>query len=307
MPKSQASSKRMSNLCSVLELQSNPHFRVLEVSWFMPAAKVDVHNEFAEKHLPNAAFFDIDQVCDTSSSLPHMLPSAEHFGAALTELGIENTDHVVVYDSAGLFSAARVWWMFKVFGHECVQVLDGGLPAWEQAGGELVSGTADAVKPIEHSLTKKPFKAHLNETFLADYDVLTKNIETGDCLILDARSHGRFMGVEPEPRKGLESGHMPHSLSLPYDELIEGGRLKQVPVLRAIFAELGITANADEGRSDESCQRPIITSCGSGVTAAIITLALSEAGLGMHRLYDGAWVEWASSPTATILSGDNQQ
>ncbi len=295
-----------SNLCGVERLKQkigSQTVRLLDGSWFMPASNSDAHQEFIEARIPGAMFFDIDQVCDQRSSLPHMLPTAEQFANVATELGISNSDEVIVYDSVGLFSAARVWWMFKLFGHDNVRVLDGGLPAWRAAGQEIesdriVKNTNDAVLD-----GKKPFKASINETFLVDRNVLIKNIESAEFLVLDARSYGRFTGTQAEPRQGLESGHMPRSVSLPFDQLLRNGRLKTKSELLKRFSEYGLDASNND--------TAIVTSCGSGVTAAIITLALNEAGFGMHKLYDGAWAEWASSPDATVLQGaaflpDNQ-
>lgn len=269
--------------------------RIVDASWFMPASKVDVHQQFIDEHISGAVFFDIDEVCDQISSLPHMLPTAPQFSSAVTELGIRNDNEIIVYDSAGLFSAARVWWMFRYFGHENVKVLDGGLPAWRAADGDIEVGELAENLDSANLGEKKPFIATINETFLVDRDVLIKNIESGELVVLDARSHGRFTGEQPEPRQGLEPGHMPRSRSLPFDQLIENGRLKPKPELAKLFSKLGLDAEQDD--------TAIVTSCGSGVTAAIITLALNEVGFGMHKLYDGAWAEWASAPDAIILQG----
>lgn len=278
-------------LCDVTELKDlmgSPQLTIIDASWYVPAANVDCYKEFSEKRIPGSVFFDIDAICDRESELPHMLPSAEQFADAVTGLGINNKSNVVVYDTAGLFSAARVWWMFKAFGHDCVRVLDGGLPAWCESNGKLQTSPPQIVQPASPA-----FNAHLNETFLVDKDVLTKNVDTAECLVLDARSKERFSGAAPEPRAGLESGHMPHSESLPFDTLIIDGRLKQPAQLADIFAGFGLDPAQDN--------RPIVSSCGSGVTAAIITLALVQAGFGMHRLYDGAWAEWASVNDTMIL------
>ena len=293
-----------SNLCSVSELAlmlDAQDVRVLDASWYMPAAKVNVHQQFTQSRIPSAGFFDIDQICDLDSDLPHMVPTAAQFEQAVTQLGISNRDRVVIYDTAGLFSAARAWWMFKLFGHDQVQILDGGLPAWQEAEMLLESGEVGLRTAANHNEivddVSKPlrFIASINETFLADQDVLIENIDSGQFLVLDARSYGRFTGEQAEPRQGLESGHMPRSKSLPFDLLIDDGRLKPKSELVNIFTGLGLHHEQNQA---------VVTSCGSGVTAAIITLALAEAGFGMHKLYDGAWAEWASTPEAVILKGD---
>ena len=276
------------NLCSVEELLrrlGETDLKVIDSSWYMPAAQRETHSEFTQAHIPSAQFFHIDLVCDTSSDLPHMLPSAEQFAAAVGALGVSNQSDVVVYDSAGLFSAARVWWMFKVFGHTRVRVLNGGLPAWQAGGGAI------AKQPESPRLTK--YVAQLNLDLVADKARMQANCGTSNCVVLDARSSARFYGKAPEPRPGLSSGHMPASQSLPFDQLTRNGKMLATRDLCTLFNGMGIDADTK-----------IITSCGSGVTAAIITLALAEAGLGMHRLYDGAWSEWASSQDTIIVDGN---
>lgn len=285
-----------SNLISVQELQGSldhSNLIVLDCSWFLPASMRDVQAEFQHTRIRGAAFFDIDQISDTASHLPHMLPSVEYFESAVTGLGVATSSHVVVYDTAGLFSAARVWWMFKVFGHRKVQVLNGGLPAWLDADGATDSGseTPQIAKIVQ-------YKAHFDETFLADQDVLKKNSKTGEYLVLDARAKKRFTGEAPEPRADLPSGHMPNSKSLSFDRLIENGHLKPVSQLKSIFDEYGL--QQPDGGDDTK----LITSCGSGVTAAIVTLALSESGFGLQKLYDGAWSEWAALSDTVVLQGE---
>jgi len=277
-----------SNLCSSQQLigeLGTTILRVVDASWYMPAEKIDTYDAYIREHVPGAVYFDIDQVCDKSSELPHMLPSAEVFSDTVGALGISNNDQVVIYDTAGLFSAARVWWMFKVFGHDKVSVLNGGLPAWVAAGGETTSAAT--------LLPEQVYLGRLNSNLLADRSTLLNNCEQAECIVLDARSKGRYLGSDPEPRPGLPSGHMPHSKSLPFDSLIEHGQLKSVDELQRIFTSLGVDQNSN-----------VITSCGSGVTASIITLALSESGNGMQRLYDGSWSEWASSENARVLTGE---
>ncbi len=281
-----------SNLCSVSDLKrrlGEDRLVIIDASWYLPSAKRQPLDEYRSEHIPGAVFFDLDEVSDPLTDLPHMLPSARHFSRAASDLGVGANSRIVVYDSAGLFSAARVWWMFTLFGHKNVRVLNGGLPKWKSDGGEVVAD-------VKHKpLTDDRFVARFNETFLATFDVLKENCNSGDMTILDARSVGRFTGEAPEPRAGLKSGHMPHSVSLPFERLLAGGELKPREQLESVFASIGVD------KSD--VEHTLITSCGSGVTAAIITLALVESGFGMQRLYDGAWAEWASSKAAEILTG----
>lgn len=277
-----------SHLCPAAELLANlgePNLRVIDASWYMPAAARDTQQEFDQQHVPGAVFFDIDKICDTNSELPHMLPSAEQFGEAVGELGISNDSDIIVYDTAGLFSAARVWWMFKSFGHRRVRVLDGGMPAWVFAGGEL-SSTAAAPRAVKYT-------ANLDGSMLASKALLIENSVTAAYLVLDARSRDRFYGRAPEPRPGLSAGHMPNSVSLPFDQLLDDGKLKSREQLLTILHNNGVSQDSQ-----------IITTCGSGVTAAIITLALAETGFGLHQLYDGAWSEWASATDTVILDSN---
>jgi len=275
-----------SQLCSVSELKSlleQGHTKVLDGSWYLPSQGIDSQGEFQQKHIPSAQFFDIDLISDPNSSLPHMLPNTEQFSQAVSELGISNDSAIVVYDSAGLFSAARVWWTFKVFGHDNVRVLDGGLPRWQEEGGELES----QVRPITHTA----YLAEFNSRLVIDKTALIENSSSKQYKVLDARPKARFLGQAPEPRPGLPSGHMPESISFSACGLIAQGRLKRVQELQEIFDQANIGANT-----------PVVTSCGSGVTAAIITLALAESGYGLNKLYDGSWAEWAAATDTVILN-----
>jgi len=281
------------NLCSTEELRKNlgaENLVIIDASWYLPSAQRDAYQEFTQQRIVGAVFFDIEQISDVSSSLPHMLPSEQSFSQAVNALGIENSSELIIYDSAGLFSAARVWWMFKYFGHQNVRILNGGLPAWVESGGEV-----HTTLPVPPQPAKSAYSTTVSDAFLADKNVLMQNSESAEYLVLDARSEGRFRGEQPEPRADLTSGHMPYSMSLPYDRLLSGGYLKSVSQLQEIFAQYGVQPS--------QTHKPLITSCGSGVTAAIITLALSEAGFAMHKLYDGAWAEWASATDTTILQG----
>jgi thiosulfate/3-mercaptopyruvate sulfurtransferase len=242
----------------------------------MPQTGRDARREFLDAHIPGAVFFDIDEIADAATSLPHMLPSPERFTAAVGVLGIGDGDRVVVYDARGVVSAARVWWTFRVFGHEGVAVLDGGLPRWRAEG-----------RPVEHgppAPMPRRFTARFNAALVRDLEQMRTNLERQREQVLDARSRGRFAGTEPEPRPGLRGGHIPHSLNLPYEELYQpDGTLLPPDALREKFAKAGL----DPGR-------PIVTSCGSGVTAAVLALGLHLLGRGDVAVYDGSWTEWGS-------------
>ncbi len=265
----------------------DPNLVVLDGSWYLPAENRDPLREFRNRHIPGARFFDIDKISDTDSDLPHMLPKPDFFAKAVEKLGITNLSQVVVYDGRGLFSAARVWWMFRIFGHEGVRLLSGGLPAWI-AGDFPVSNRDPEIIPGQ-------FTVDFDSTKVASMQDILENLETGESVILDARSAGRFTGMAPEPRPELKSGHMPGALSLPFTELLEDGRLKPVEDLKQIFENRGIY----DGQK-------MITSCGSGVSAAVINLALVLCGYGMHRLYDGSWTEWASPVKDNPIVAVNQ-
>ncbi|MYB35318.1 MAG: 3-mercaptopyruvate sulfurtransferase [Gammaproteobacteria bacterium] len=256
---------------------------VLDGSWYLPTENRDPEREFQSQHIPGARFFDIDKISDLDSNLPHMLPKPDYFAKAVERLGVSNDSQVVVYDGKGLFSAARVWWMFQVFGHKSIRLLSGGLPAW----------LADGFPTSDHEpdITSGTFDVDLDSNKVASMQDILNNLETGESVILDARSAGRFTGTDPEPRPELESGHMPGALSLPFTELLEDGRLKSAEDLKQVFENRGII----DGRK-------LVTSCGSGVSAAVINLALVIAGYGMHRLYDGSWTEWASHADNPIVS-----
>lgn len=264
----------------------DPDVRVVDGSWHMPQAKRDPAREFTEAHLPGAVFFDIDGIADRSSGLPHMLPSPDAFAKAVGALGIGDGDRVIVYDSRGVVSAARVWWTFRVFGQDAVAVLDGGLPKWRAEGRPLASGTA--------SPAPRTFKARFRPELVRDVAQVKANLETRGEQIVDARSRGRFAGTEPEPRAGLRGGHMPGSLNLPYDELhASDGTLRPPAELREAFA----AAKVD-------LARPVVTTCGSGITASVLALALHRIGRPDAAVYDGSWTEWAGRDDTAVVKGD---
>lgn len=241
--------------------------------------------EFAEAHIPGARFFDIDGVSDPTSGLPHTLPSPEIFQEAMRSLGISNDDQVIIYDNSMLRSAARGWWMFRVMGHDNVRVLDGGLEAWRAIGGPFEGGT-NAVAPGN-------FTATLNTALLRTKADMQANLESKDAQVVDARGGPRFKGEVQEPRPGLASGHIPGAKNVPFSSLYEAdGRLKSTDTIKAAFDAVGLNPDA-----------PIIASCGSGVTACNLTLALYETGSQDVAVYDGSWVEWGSSRDVPIETG----
>ena len=265
----------------VAQQLGSPDLAILDASWHLPTAGRNPRTEFAQGHIPGAVFFDIDAISDPTSGLPHMLPDAQSFAKAMGALGVSDSMTVVVYDSLGLFSAPRAWWSLQTFGARKLYVLDGGLPAWRAAGLPMQSGEAEPEPAI--------FNAQLNSGAVASIEDVAAALKNHTAQVADARSAERFSGAAPEPRPGLPSGHMPGARNLPIGKLIANGRMKPPADLLAAFHEAGLDPDA-----------PIITSCGSGVTAAVINFALACAGKPAPRLYDGSWTHWASTPNAPI-------
>ena len=264
----------------------SPDVAIIDASWHLPAAKRDAKAEFLGSRILGAQFFDIDELSDTSSPLPHMLPSPEKFASRMRKLGIGDGKKVIAYDSLGLFSAARAWWMFRVFGHNDVAVLDGGLPNWKAEGRPLEDGPA--LKPQE-----RHFTARYQSMLVRDVASVAAAIKGGSAQIADARSPGRFRGEEAEPRAGVRAGHMPGARNVHYATLLKpDGTLKPADAIAATFATAGIDLS-----------QPVITSCGSGITAAILTLGLTQAGARDHALYDGSWTEWGGNPASAVVTG----
>ncbi|KAL6847232.1 hypothetical protein ACP4OV_023085 [Aristida adscensionis] len=283
----------------------DPDVKVLDASWYMPAEQRNPVQEFQVAHIPGSLFFDVDGISDRTSSLPHMLPSEKAFSAAVSALGIYNNDGIVVYDGKGLFSAARVWWMFRVFGHDKVWVLDGGLPQWRAAGYDVESSaSSDAIlkanaarEQIEKVYQGKPpfrpiYEAKLQPHLLWTLDQVKENIDSQTHQLIDARSKPRFDGAVPEPRKGIRSGHVPGSKCIPFPQVLDSSQKLLPPnELRKRFEQEGI-----------SLDKPLVTSCGTGVTACILALALHRLGKTDVPVYDGSWTEWGAHPDTPVAT-----
>ncbi len=254
----------------------DPDLRILDGSWYLPDAGRDPRAEYDAGHIPGARFFDIDEISDHRSSLPHMAPPPEKFISRLRAMGVGDGHQVVVYDGMGVFSAARVWWLFRLMGKADVAVLDGGFAKW-RAEGRPVEDMPPVLRDRHVTVQRQ---AHL----VRDVTQVAAASKLGDWQIVDARAPGRFAGAEPEPRPGLRAGHIPNSVNLFFRELLNpDGTMKDLPGLRAAFEGAGV-----------DLARPVITTCGSGVTAAVLSLALERLGHRQHALYDGSWSEWGA-------------
>jgi len=248
--------------------------RVVDSTWHMPQLQRNARREFEEGHIPGAVFFDIDEIADRATPLPHMLPTAAEFSRHVSALGLSSNDFIVVYDTRGVVSAARVWWTFRAFGHDRVAVLDGGLKKWKAEGRSLATG---APTP-----TARRFRAKLRPALVRGLEQMRRNVDTRREQVLDARSRGRFYGTEAEPRPGLRAGHIPGSFNLPYDMLYRpDGTLLPPEGLKEAFREAGLDS-----------RKPIATTCGSGVTASVLALGLHLIGHRKVAVYDGSWTEW---------------
>ena len=263
------------------------NLRILDASFYLPAQKRDADAEYASGHIPGAIRFDQDKIADHSTNLPHMVPSPEFFAAEVGKLGISENDRIVIYDGPGLFASPRVWWLFHiVMGAPNVFVLDGGLDGWKAEGRPLETATP--------AFAPATFKPKFNASRVVSLDEMREIVDSRSLQIADARSSGRFAATEPEPRQGMRSGHMPGARSLPSGVFATNGKFKSLPELRETIEKAGI-----------DLEKPVVTTCGSGITAAIITLALESLGHGDNKLYDGSWSEWGSREDTLIVTGQD--
>ena len=257
---------------------NNPQIKIIDGTWHMPGSGVNGFDVFKEKHIPNSIFIDLEENSDINSDLPHMMPDESHFSEKISSLGICNNDHIIIYDMYGMFSAARIWFMFKAFGHNNVSLLNGGFPAWIDSGGEI----SNKINNFKATI----YKAKLNKLLIADYNQVLENLSNQKYQVLDARSPDRFSGISEEPRPGMKSGHIPKSKNLYFNDLIDQDTKKFVKkeVIENLIKKLDIDLNKD-----------IICSCGSGVTACIIKFAIELISKNKNiKIYDGSWSEWGT-------------
>ncbi|TCD12328.1 3-mercaptopyruvate sulfurtransferase [Oricola cellulosilytica] len=262
----------------------DPGLSIIDGSWYLPAQNRDARNEYDQAHIPGAVFFDHDEVVDPDSALPHALPSPSTFEQHVSAMGINREDTIVVYDGPGMFTAPRVWWMFRVMGADKVFILDGGIDNWK-ANGHIVTDKPTKIAPT--AFVPKPDLSRV-----ATFSDMSAIVGDPTFQIADARSPGRFSGEEPEPRTGVRSGHMPGARNVPVMTLSNNGYLKDLESLRKTLEQAGVDPN-----------RPVVTTCGSGVTAAVISLALESLGAVDHRLYDGSWSEWGMRDDTPVETG----
>lgn len=263
----------------------DPDLRILDASWYMPDSGRDPEGEYMAAHIPGARFFDIDEISDQRSSLPHMAPPPEKFISRMRAMGVGDGHQVVIYDGSGLFSAPRVWWTFRLMGKTDVAVLDGGLPKWRAEGRPI-----EDMPPV---LRDRHITVQRQASLVKDVTQVAHSSKLGDAEIVDARSAARFKGEAPEPRPGLRSGHIPGSKNLPWNGLLNAnGTMKDPDALKAAFLAAGIDLT-----------KPVITTCGSGISAAILSLALERIGHRNHSLYDGSWAEWGMYDDLKVAKG----
>jgi thiosulfate/3-mercaptopyruvate sulfurtransferase len=263
-----------------------PDVRIVDATYILPPTTRSARKEYEERHIPGAVHFDIDDIANSDDPLPHMLPSPEKFSSRVRKLGLGDGSRIVVYDTHGMMSAARVWWMFRVFGHGDVAVLDGGLPKWLKEGRLVEDKT-----PMPRD---RHFTARMNQFLVRDLDQVRRALDKKREQVVDARSAGRFRGVDPEPRQGLRGGHMPGALNVPYTSLLDPDAKTFLPAerLEAVFKQAGV-----------DLKKPIVTSCGSGVTACVVALGLYLLGRDDVAVYDGSWTEWGGRADTPVAAG----
>ncbi|AKI00453.1 rhodanese-related sulfurtransferase [Hoeflea sp. IMCC20628] len=268
------------------ERLGQPDLKIVDASWYLPAQNRDGRADYQTSRIPGAVFFDQDKIVAAASDLPHTIASPEDFARAAGALGLSETDTIVVYDGPGMFTAPRVWWLLRIFGASRAYVLDGGFDDWKAQNLPVETGEPATPAAAE-------FTAALNARAVSGFDEMRTIVETGTAQIADARGAGRFTGAQPEPRQGMRSGHMPGARNVPFNALSEGGKLKSLNELRMVFESSGL-----------DLQKPVVTTCGSGVTAAVITLALQSLGHRDNTLYDGSWSEWGGRGDTPIVTGE---
>jgi len=270
------------------ERLGQPGLSILDASWYFPFLNRDAEGEYKTAHIPGAVFFDHEKLSDPESSLPHTLPKPEAFAAAVSSMGITNSDTIVVYDGPGMNTSPRVWWMLRVMGAKNVFVLDGGFDNWKKDGRPVTSGVT--------KIAPSAFIADFQADKVASFADMRTIVDAGSRQIADARAAGRFVGTDPEPRAGLRSGHMPGARNVPSSTLADKGYLKDIAGLRQVLDDAGVDLS-----------RPVVTSCGSGITAAVITLALESLGHKDNILYDGSWSEWGAHKDTPVATGEAEQ
>jgi thiosulfate/3-mercaptopyruvate sulfurtransferase len=263
-----------------------PDLVIIDATWYMPNTENNARGEYLAEHIPGAIFFDIDEISDSNSAVPHMLPPPEKFSSRMRSMGIGDGSRIVVYDRAGMFSAPRVWWMFRVMGVDDVSVLNGGLPKWKREGRPLMAG-----EPAPR--TTRHFTARRNLDLVRDVDDMKALVHDKSSIIVDARSPERFAGAAPEPRDGLRAGHIPGAHNVPFGQILNpDGTLKSSSELNKVFETAGVDPH-----------KPVVASCGSGITACVLALALAETGHLRTSVYDGSWSEWGADESLPIETG----